>query len=296
MEETQNEINNNKNEDRFLFLPITSKETLELCLNYNSNINSILFLSSYPKSGTTWLQCIVYQLLSYGNELFEHISYISPFYEINKTWFDLNYYNKYHENHLKLGYDIFNTHLRWNMLPKGNNIKNIYIYRNGRDVVYSFFQHLSNQADSGTYNGTFEEFYNDWLNSNIPYGSWIKHLKTWIEAAQDPANNILLLRYEDLKLNLLQSIEKISNFLNCNYTIQQLEEVILPHCTFDYMKSHKHQYEPISVGWKPGFEFIRKGQIGDSDCIFNEHYRQLFDQMIVKEFPEGLPIWLQDYI
>ena len=61
------------------------------------------------------------------------------------------------------------------------------------------------------------------------------------------------------------------------------------------MRSNKQQYEPISVGWKPGFEFIRKGQIGDSDSIFQAHHRELYDEMIRKEFPEGLPIWLQNY-
>jgi hypothetical protein len=287
-------------ESNFLLLPITSDETLQKCLNLNvidtTNTPKTIFLASYPKSGTTWLQCIVHQILSHGDTNLSHISDYSPFYEADRTWENEEYLERYSLNHNRLGARVFNTHLKFEMLPKGESVFYIYVYRNGRDVVHSFFQHLSNQADSGNYEGNFQEFFQDWINCKIPYGSWVQHLKNWINASKDPSTNILLLRYEDLKNDFSNCLQQISQHIQSNCSREELLEVILPHCTFSYMKEHKDQYEPVSVGWKPGFEFIRKGVIGDSDEIFQSEQRQKFEEMIRNEFPEGIPEWIQDYL
>ena len=46
---------------------------------------------------------------------------------------------------------------------------------------------------------------------------------------------------------------------------------------------------------REGYEFIRKGQIGDSATVFTGQMNDLFDEMIHREFPEGIPEWLIDY-
>jgi sulfotransferase len=286
-------------ESPFLLLPITSSETLTACRELDVSQIKTIFITSYPKSGTTWLQCIVHQLLSHGDETFSHISDYSPFYESNKTWNDNEFVERYTRNHQRLGARIFNTHLKWNMLPKGDHAIFIYIYRNGRDVVHSFFQHLSNQADSGTYEGTFHEFFSEWVAGKIAYGNWIQHIKDWIDASKDPSNRILLLRYEDLKQNFSSQLKQISDHLGCSYSDVELAEIITPHCTFSFMKEHQTQYQPVSVTWKAGYNFIRKGIVGDSDTIFNdpnESYRELLHEMTQREFPDGIPQWFEDYL
>ena len=63
--------------------------------------------------------------------------------------------------------------------------------------------------------------------------------------------------------------------------------------TFEYMKSNKVKFQPISVKWKNNFEFIRKGQIGDNTSIFSSHHINVFENMLSDEFPDGLPSWLE---
>jgi hypothetical protein len=58
------------------------------------------------------------------------------------------------------------------------------------------------------------------------------------------------------------------------------------------MKANKNKYQPISVQWKDGFEFIRKGVVGDSASVFSCEQTALFDNMLREEFPEGFPAWL----
>eukprot|EP00985_Skeletonema_marinoi_P003289 scaffold1372_cov79-Skeletonema_marinoi.AAC.6 len=121
------------------------------------------------------------------------------------------YWRIRYENHDRLGRRVFNTRLRWDMLPKrcevdgctpqnddkkGNDDVNtgpaddndshvhkerpqcgkfIYVTRNQIDVVASFYHHLSNQIE-GTYTDTFETFLRDWMDGKIPFGSSLHHL------------------------------------------------------------------------------------------------------------------------
>ena len=36
---------------------------------------------------------------------------------------------------------------------------------------------------------------------------------------------------------------------------------LAPTLSFAFMREHKERFEPISVAWKPGFRFLRKGQV-----------------------------------
>jgi hypothetical protein len=93
------------------------------------------------------MQACCFHILSDGKIPLEHISLFSPFYEINGTWDNDNIAKKYTENHELLGWQIFNTHLLYTMLPNGPKTRFIYVIRNGRDVAVSFFHHLSNQLE-----------------------------------------------------------------------------------------------------------------------------------------------------
>ena len=283
------------NDEQINYLPITSAATLWNCGNLDVSTEKTVYIASYPKSGTTWMQACVYSLLSGGNEDFEHISDYSPFYEVDGTWLggQGSVAERYVLNHRILGARVFNTHLRWNKVAHGNAAIYIYLYRDGKDVVTSFYHHLSNQADSGGFEGTFEEFFEKWLDYKIVFGSWAQHIKNWITSARDPSNNILLIRYEDMKTDLLSCLSRVSTHLGCNYSAEELEANIAPKVSFEYMKRNKHQFQPISVEWRSGFEFIRKGAVGDSDNLFSPAQHEQFASMLQREFPGGFDEWIR---
>jgi hypothetical protein len=286
----------------FPLLPISSKNTLKLCKNLDCNDAPIptVFIASYPKSGTTWTQSIVYHLLAHTNqqlhdarpEGLSHISDYCPFYEVDGTWSHHTIEGEIgnntlkplvRENHDLLQHRIFNTHLLPDMLPPicsssssssssssaylTTNIKMIYITRNAKDAVYSFYHHLSNQDEGSGGTGTlfpnFDEFVRQWLNNQIPYGRWHRHVVTWLNLCNDN-KNILLINYEEMIHDLGSQLVRINSFLGLNDLNSIDIENLKLKLTFHGMKSNEKIYSPISVKWKNGYSFIRKGEIGDS--------------------------------
>ena len=312
-------------------LPITSKETLRKCAQLPVGDKDI-FIASFPKSGTTWMQNIVYQLLAAerlqlsttNKELpLNHISDYAPFYDIDAHWDEEDVDGaprmvvKIRKAHEHLGYRIFNTHLRWDMLPhktQSNNsasgdqekgfAKYIYVVRDGRDVLTSFYHHLTNQhVDDGGFDGGFEDFFGQFLDGTVAYGKWSHHLASWMPVAADGTKNdkqILLVRYEDLKKDLKGQVIRIANFLELNHVTnvasgQPLDRV-LERVSFAWMREHQHLYHPISVRWKPGYNFIRTGRVGDHDTIFDEEHKKKFMASVLDDFggKDKVPSWLQE--
>jgi len=283
-------------------LPFTTDETLSLCSSLELEDNDI-FICSYPKSGTTWTQHIVISLLlchrknneiSTNNKTYDHVSKFAPFFEVNVHWDEKErrLRNSIRENHTWLGFRIFNTHLRWDMLPKNisksaaqkRKPKFIYLVRSPLDVCVSFYHHLSNQHEGG-YKGDFNQFFSEWLNGEIPFGSWIDHISSFMDAFKsdfsDQNFDVCLISYEEMLSNLPEVIDRLVNFLQINVSPEQKLQ-ILPTLSFQSMKSNLDKFQPRSVTWKNNFEFLRKGIHGDHVNLISTEQKDSFRKSLVK--------------
>ena len=315
-----------KEADTFPLLPITSPQTLVKCKSLPDHPHlPTVFIASYPKSGTTWLQAIVAALLfekiasSSPSSSFNHISDVSPFYEADRTWCEdgLCFPLAITTVHESIRCRVFNTHLWRNMLPRGDSFKYIYIVRDGKDVVLSFYHHLSHQAE-GRYEKSFDNFLDEWCEGKIAFGKWILHISKWYETFIDDGidNNrkCLLLRYENLVTSLSDEIKKIAKFLfgNTNHvddddnddeklrflSNEKLEQ-LCERLSFEGMKRDLHRYQPVSVTWTDDFQFLRKGRVGDSLNTFTPEQHQKFDRMVDMAFTSDdgrvdVPDWFME--
>ena len=183
----------------------------------------MLFACLY-QSGTTWVQSIVAHLLCESDTSpmtsFAHVTDIAPFFERDEYWTDAD--KKMDSNcsdemlapdvrakFAKSGRRCFNTHLRWEDLPKGSNggawPRYIYVFRDGRDSLTSFYHHLSScSIQDGGYEGSFDNFFDDFCENRLVYGRWHEHLISYSEAIYgsgsdgEASNNILVLCYEEM--------------------------------------------------------------------------------------------------
>jgi len=149
-------------------------------------------------------------------------------------------------NHEALGVRMFNTHLYPSMVPE--DAKVIYVMRRGKDVVYSFYQHLSHQIIDGKvdFEGSFEEFVQGWVEGGMPFGKWTDHLKVWREEARP---GVLYLVYEEMKADLGRAVHQVAEFLELGLSYDDVEALVT-RFTIDAMKADRKMFEPVSVQWK----------------------------------------------
>ena len=226
-----------------------------------------VYLASYMRSGTTWLQMIAYQLTTDGNMDFRHITDPIPYFE----------------RALGMGRNLnelpsprlFKTHLRYHQLPKGN-YRRIYVARNGKDVMVSCFHFFRNYSP---YKGSWEQFFGQFLAGTVPHKSWFRHVAEWSAHAADP--NVLFIRYEDLTNHFERTVRRIAAFLNVPLTEEKYARVA-ERSSFAFMKQHEEKFDflkevLIEYGFS-GEGFIREGKTGSGKARLTPEQEAAFDR------------------
>ena len=77
---------------------------------------------------------------------------------------------------------------------------------------------------------------------------------------------ILCVTYESMTANLREVAVRVAQHLSLDVAEADIDH-LLEFLTFKSMKSTK-QFQPTSVSWKEGFQFVRKGVVGD----FRSHF------------------------
>jgi len=248
-----------------------------------------VFVCSYPKSGTTWMQHIVSTICVGGVKPGEHVSDYTPFYDIDPHW-DLQVpqiSSSIQAKHAKIGRRMFNTHLRWEMMPTHLPARFVYVVRDGRDTCVSFYHHLSHQlkkdGSEPVETRDFGAFHSDWIAGKMPFGSWADHLWSWDAAKHD--ERVLLVRYEDLLTDLKANVARIASHLGVELSDTKMDEM-LQRFSFNYMKEHRDLFEPVSVQWKDNFAFLRKGEAKGGSDLYTPAMQSDYDA-----FAADLPSW-----
>jgi len=195
------------------------------------------------KSGTTWLQQILHQLRTKGDESFKDIYGV--------TWY-IN--NKGDNIDFNLNADqvcnprIYKHHENYGIIPMTDKQKQIVITRNPYDSAYSYTKFV-NQWFGGNEDIDDEEMADMFkvIHSSEKMGNF-SCTGSWWAHAND--SNVLFLFYEDMHKDLKFMIKKIADFVGISLTDDEFQRVY-GFCTFDYMVKHKEQFraEPIIDAW-----------------------------------------------
>ena len=231
-----------------------------------------VIVATYAKSGTTWTQQIVGQLI-HGGDAEVAIQNISP-------WWDMRFIPpEVREMVLAQPHRrVVKTHLPADALTLSPKAKYIYVARDGRDVVWSLHNHHSNHSEIAfeLFNNTpglvgpplpradkdIVRYFNTWLaEDGAPYWSFWENIATWWALKDLP--NVKLIHFANLKADLPGQMRDIAKFLEIDIPQDKWPQVV-EHCTFDYMKAHSERYAPMGgMPWEGGGDtFINKGTNG----------------------------------
>ncbi len=226
-----------------------------------------IFIVTYPRSGTTWMQMILYQLTTDGSMEIPHIAEYCP-------WFEGSLRSA-RGLETRPPPRIFKSHLAYPAIPKGP-CKYIYVARDGRDVAVSYYHLYRTHVG---YQGTFAEFFERFMRGKVQYGAWFQHVRGWWKHRHDP--NVLFLTYEELTRDLGRCIRKIIDFCQFDVPSERLP-VVVERCSFTFMKKHESKFDPAwELLWEEGVQlnsFLRKGRVGEGAIQLSAEQRARFDE------------------
>lgn len=233
-----------------------------------------IFIASYPRSGTTLMQMMLYQLSTDGSMNFKHISQHIPYFE-RAFAYGADFEDMPSPR-------IFKTHLPYKSMPRQGRM--IYIARDGRDVAVSYyhFQRTHNQ-----YRGEFPDFFQKFVRGKLHPYSWFKHVKGWGKHRHD--SNVLFLHYEDLINDLGGCALKVADFCGFKVDPRRLPQIV-EACSFDYMKKYEEKFDHLTQllmdeGVKKN-SFIRKGQAGGWKELLSPDEAALFEREFARQLGE----------
>jgi len=237
--------------------------------------DSDIIVSTFSKSGTTWMQLILYQLTTSGSMDFDHLFDVSP-------WVWYSSLRSTQPNNTPAP-RILKSHDDYRRFKTGRRGRLVFVTRDGRDVCISLYHHRKNFK---RYEGTFEEFFDDFLY-DTEY-NWFEHTRLWMENAYGLP--IHYVRFEDLKVSFDETVRGVADYLDVRVDHEIMSRTA-DRCSFASMKQHECKLGPRNshfshVSDSPYFvinpdQFIRRGEVGEGLATLTDTqlaaYRERFD-------------------
>jgi hypothetical protein len=184
--------------DGIRWSPEWSLESLHYALSYQSKPDD-LFIVTYPRSGTTWMQNIVYNLQTNGR----------PFDADTEHFFTQNPALEFDG---EIGIELMQrpgaikTHLPIDRVPYHPLAKYICVIRNPKDVCVSYYMLYNSWGDVPKLG--FDQFLHYFIEGRLPFSDYFDVLRSTWQRRND--RNVLLVSYEEMRDDLRSAICKVS--------------------------------------------------------------------------------------
>lgn len=270
---------------------------LEAILDFDVH-SSDVFVCSLPKCGSSWTQNIVW-LLTHGLRYedvdtifqskritFDYIPTINAAEEkAREILLDHATSSLTEDVAYKMGWnEMFNTSDTTRVIKTHNPVyflpkkiwhkaaKVIYVVRNPKDMIVSLFHMLRHILHTEI---TLDDLINRVTSDKFLRAPYLNHILNFWRIKQLP--NVLIIAYEDLVMNSFETIKKMSTFLECKYTDDQLKE-LMEYISFDKMKTNRALNREDDYT----FQFLRRGKVGGYRDELNQEQINKIDNWIQK--------------
>lgn len=195
-----------------------------------------IIISPYEKSGTTWLQQIAHGLRTRGSMAFDDIYAVIP-------WLEVAY---------DIGWDldapqvaeprVFKSHLSWHDIPKG--ARYICSFRHYYNVIISLYRFFEGwMFEPRTISlPTFAAWC--WPRDKADQQGYWYHLSSWWEQRHN--KDILLLCYEDMKVDLPGTVRKVAHFMGITLD-DELFDIVQRQSSREFMLAHREKFSERRV-------------------------------------------------
>ena len=268
-----------------ILLPRLTPKRWEELKNFRLEPDEV-FIVSYPKSGTTWVQQIVKLLRNGGRKDDVLVDRSILWLEMLDT--DgaiaqslLGYTPDMANSSDVLSPRVFKSHFPYELVPGGlpheTPAKYIYVMRNPKDVLVSSWHHRKNIHKEVSWDECATAF----LSMKTVFGGWCDHVLGWWKHKDAP--NILLIKYEDMKFNPHTSIRTIAEFIGIECVTEELVHDVVQNSSFTSMKEDATCNYSWAKFESRSSDFIRKGEVGNWRQYFSDDLNKRFNDMLIEK-------------
>lgn len=262
-----------------------------------------IIISTYAKSGTSWTQQMIAQMM-FGGDPDLAVAEMSP-------WLDLRVppkQVKLPEVEAQAHRRFLKTHLPVDALVFSPKARYVYIGRDGRDVVWSLYNHHAN-ANALWYdalNNTpgrvgppidpppddIRTYWQDWMERDgHPFWPFWENIRSWWAIRDLP--NVHLVHFSDLKRDMPGEMRRLAAFLGITIDESRWDRIV-EYCRFDWMKANATKSVPLGGAfWDAGAEvFINKGINGRWAETLTAQESAAYEARATAELGEDCAAWL----
>lgn len=221
-------------------------------------------LASYPKSGNTWVRMMVAGLIAKdGCDSFDDLSRYVP--EVERL------HQQPDAHRLPSGGRIVKTHEPFRKRYR----KGVYIVRDCRDVVASYWKH---QRRNGKYADGLDSYGTHFLKGRADnYGTWARNVDSWLDAADQWPDRYLVVRYENLLAQPVDSLHTIANFLGIETAEQRVKTAVADNSR-TRMREKEDASQTVRYGGEDGLSFVSTGASSPRRTLPDDVAAQLLDR------------------
>lgn len=241
-----------------VFMPRKYIDWAERYQNFGIREDDV-WIAGFAKTGTTWLHNIVRQLkcgLNFNEPARrsgdEFIDFLLLFEESNgnKTFQQMidRCDDQFENYEKKPSPRIFKTHLPPFLAPKAIwtiKPKVIYIARNPKDAIVSLY--YMHRNDNVHYTGTLEGYCDKFMKNQMVFTPFFDNILSYWQLKH--LDHVLFVTYEELSADLFAGVKRISEFLECSYTDEELKE-LAEYVSFKKMRESMEDNLPNELNGK----------------------------------------------
>jgi len=234
-----------------------------------------MFQASYPRSGSTWLRFMLFQILRGEEAGFGKIDKCIPEIDAHRGVPPL----------LPGGGRLIKTHEQY----RKEYTRAVFLVRDVRDVFVSCYVRAVEAGLAELVSkGDMDSFLMSFLKGTaLQQGSWQQHTRSWLESPLAQNGNLMVVRYEDLRRNPEQVLGELLSFLGVTPDARIIRKAVennsLQQMRAKEDKARKTGEQSSLLGCHQNAtgedgRFVRKGSVGGWRERLTDAQIKLIDQ------------------